>query len=411
MATKDSKNVGNPLDLEKQPLKNKDLTGGQSFGSVDVGRIKLPDAHQDDIAWDCSQYDGELVNNWKILGYMAGGAFDNLSILKCMACSMVVSCFVAYLTYNRKEALFIKPSKVEELGTFLNVFVGFLLGFFLRSSMTRWHECVHAFMDLLEAIRCMHMQMCALGVDADRVELLNRYGLLSAWLLHLSLNSDSHKNPTRQDSLLADAAQKEALWGLLNKYRPHLAQPAEKELLFPYNDCYSLLWTWAASLIGRMAQDGEIPPMASPTYGRIINIIEVAYGSIRDVKIMRKVKAPFIYTHTLACLVHFNTLINSWSFGIILGMTLQVALGKHDGSLQEEFPHLVVSLFMQLCISMVAPWMYLTVLEVCVCVSQPFTFLDTKIPGLHLIENLEDDLANASVMVANTKWMKPRFQK
>merc|ERR1719458_1173454 len=100
--------------------------------------------------------------------------------------------------------------------------------------------------------------------------------------------------------------------------RPSLIEPHEKPMLLRQKDGYSLLWTWAASLIGRMAQDGEIPPMASPTYGRIINIIEVAYGSIRDVKIMRKVKAPFVYTHTLACLVHFNTLINSWSFGIIL---------------------------------------------------------------------------------------------
>jgi len=49
-------------------------------------------------------------------------------------------------------------------------------------------------------------------------------------------------------------------------------------MLMQHAESYALLWTWVASLIGRMAQNGEIPPMPSPTYGRILNIVQQAYA-------------------------------------------------------------------------------------------------------------------------------------
>jgi len=165
-----------------------------------------------------------------------------------------------------------------------------------------------------------------------------------------------------------------------------------------------------ASLIGRMSQDGEIPPMASPTYGRILEIVEMAYGSIRDVRVLHLIKAPFIYAHTLAILVHLNHILNAISFGLLMGITAQVSMGKTENKLG-ELPQLVGSLCMQFCMSFVAPFLYLALLDVCVCISQPFTYQDTKIPALQLIHNLEEDLANATVMADNIKWEKPCFKK
>jgi len=137
----------------------------------------------------------------------------------------------------------------------------------------------------------------------------------------------------------------------------------------------------------------------------------MAYGSIRDVRAMHLVKAPFVYVHTLAILVHVNNILNAISFGLVLGMTVEVAMGKDGGKHSNDLPKLVISLLMQFCISMVVPFLYLALLEVCVCVSQPFTFEDSKIPSLQFIRNLEQDIANATVMGDNTKWDKPRFKK
>jgi len=366
---------------------------------------------QGDSAWDSSCYNMASVNSYKILFVMTGAAFDNISILKCMVGSMLISIGVAMLACYQEHALFIEMDRVHTLGTFLNVFVGMLLGFFVSSAMNRWYGCCQGFMDLLEAIRCLQMQMFALGVDIDLINKLNRYGTLSAWLLHFSLNSECKKNPREERVDMTEEEQKEALWSTLESIRPNLALPHEKEMLYRFLDCYGLLWTWIPSLIGRMAQDGHTPPMASPTYGRLINLVEWAYGSIRDVRSMHRIKAPFVYVHTLAILVHFNTMLNSVSFGMILGMTVKVGSQWGESPLQSKLPALVTSVFMQFCISMVAPFLYLCLLEVSVCVSQPFIFMDSKIPSQQLIQRLEEDLVNAKDMADNTKWEKPRFKK
>jgi len=291
----------------------------------------------------------------------------------------------------------------------MNVFVGLLLGFFLSSSVLRWYGCVNAFLQLLDAVRSMHMQMVALGVGKERSELLSRYGILSAWLLHLSLNITSRKSGEREEQI-SDSEKLERTWSDLERFRPRLVNPREKERLLHHQECYALLWTWVASLIGRMSQDGEIPPMASPTYGRIIEIVELAYGSIRDVRTLHLVKAPFIYVHTLAVLVHVNHILNSISFGFVMGMTSKV-LTDHGEYKIRELSKMVSCLFMQFCMGMVAPFLYLALLDVCVCISQPFTYKDSKIPALPAIKNLEEDIINATVMADNTKWQKPRFKK
>jgi hypothetical protein len=382
-----------------------------TFGDDEDTYPAMPEVEQENIAWDSAQYNMGAVNSWRILLVMSGSAFDNVSILTCMLYALLISFGVALFAFHSDLAVFIKMETVHALGTFLNVFVGMLLGFFVSSSMNRWHGCVQGFMELLEAVRCMQMQMVALGVSNERIDTLNRYGLSSAWLLHLSLNNECRKYP-REKVHESEDEHKKKLWTCMKQLRPHLVNSREKKLLYEYEQCYSLLWTWVASLIGRMAQDGEIPPMASPTYGRIINIVEWAYSSIRTVRMMHRIKVPFIYVHTLAILVHINTMLNAISFGLILGMTVKVAAGKDDGKIaNQKLPHLVASLFMQFCISMVAPFLYLCLLEVSVCISQPFTFMDSKIPSHSLVLSLEEDLANAKEMSENTKWQKPQFKK
>jgi len=391
------------MDLEKQPLLEGKSQNQPIFGSIQESTGQMTPINNHD-EWDSTKYDITIMTSWKAFAVVKGAAFVNGSIWRCMMFSVGLSCCVAFASFLSSEVLMIKREKVVRLGTFLNVFVGMLLGFFLKSSMTRWHGCINSFMELLDAVRSMHMQMTALGVDRERSQMLSRFGILSAWLLHLSLNSE-------RKALLPEQILREKMWDGLERIRPHLVQPREKEKLLQHKECYALLWTWVASLIGRMSQNGEIPPMASPTYGRIINIVEMAYGSIRDVREMHLVKAPFVYVHTLAVLVHVNNILNSISFGLVLGMTSHAILGKDGGKHSNDLPRLLIDLLVQFCISYVAPFLYLALLEVCVNVSQPFTYQDAKIPSLTLIRALEEDIANATVMGDNTKWDKPRFKK
>jgi len=247
--------------LEKQPLL-KQLGKGlaDTWGAVDDSGPVMK-GKQGDSGWDSSGYNMASVNSYKILFVMTGAAFDNISILKCMVGSMLISIGVAMLACYQEHALFIEMDRVHTLGTFLNVFVGMLLGFFVSSAMNRWYGCCQGFMDLLEAIRCLQMQMFALGVDIDLINKLNRYGTLSAWLLHFSLNSECKKNPREERVDMTEEEQKEALWSTLESIRPNLALPHEKEMLYRFLDCYGLLWTW---ILLDWADGSRWP---HPTYG------------------------------------------------------------------------------------------------------------------------------------------------
>eukprot|EP00419_Tripos_fusus_P027704 CAMPEP_0172717896 /NCGR_PEP_ID=MMETSP1074-20121228/72843_1 /TAXON_ID=2916 /ORGANISM="Ceratium fusus, Strain PA161109" /LENGTH=436 /DNA_ID=CAMNT_0013542949 /DNA_START=164 /DNA_END=1474 /DNA_ORIENTATION=+ len=423
----------NAADLERQPLLDKPkeepqkwgwwpFSGGGDgksprknyFGNFFSGSKAKKTEDPIDDEWDSTQYDITRITSWSAFGMVKGCAWDNHSLWRCMGLALLLSVAVALGAFFMPHAVLVKPEKLEKLGTFLNVFVGLLLGFFLASSMNRWYGCVNAFLELLDAVRSMQMQMTALGVAHDKSETLSRYGILSAWLLHLSLNLDSDECQTNGPKGKEDTENSKVskLWAKLEEHRPQLALPQEKQKLMQHKECYALLWTWVASLIGRMSQDGEIPPMASPTYGRILNIVQEAYGSIRNVRALQMIKAPFIYVHTLAILVHVNNILNAISFGLVLGITFSGVFADDKYEIgKRQRAHLYSSLFMQFCFSMVAPILYLALLDVSVCISQPFTHHDAKIPAMKFIRSLEEDLKNAAQMGDNPPhWEKPYFK-
>jgi hypothetical protein len=268
--------------------------------------------------------------------------------------------------------------------------------------MTRWYSCVNAFLQLLDAVRSLQTQMIALGVNQKEIDTLSRFGILSAWLLHFSLDPDRTDDPDMTQHIIER----------LESIRPCLIEPHEKPMLLRQKDGYALLWTWVASLIGRMAQDGEIPPMASPTYGRILNIVQRAYGSIRDVRALHLIKTPFIYIHTLAILVHVNNILNAIAFGLVCGIMCASLMGKFAGGGEEGWANLCTSLFLQFCFSMLAPVLYLALFDVSVCVAQPFTYQDAKIPAARFIVGMEEDLRNATHIGNHpVHWEKPSFKK
>jgi len=329
--------------------------------------------------------------------------------------ALLLSFVVATCIATVPDIVLVDAVKIEKLGTFLNVFVGMLLGFYLASSMNRWYGCVSAFLELLDAVRSMQMQMTALGVDPKRNETLSRFGILSAWLLHLSLNLESDAGEKGKPVNNGDGQQKDRaarIWKKLDQHRPQLALPQEKEKLMQYSESYALLWTWVASLIGRMAQEGEIPPMASPTYGRILNIVQVAYSSIRNVRALQQIKAPFVYVHTLAILVHINNILNAMSFGLVMGIAFSATFAEDSYDIRmRQRAHLYSSLFMQFCFSMVAPILYLALLNVSINISQPFTYHNAKIPAMKFIRNLEEDVSNAARLGETPPdWEKASFK-
>jgi len=398
-------------DLESQPLLEKqepDLEL-QYFKHVFSARSDMSGNSNafEEEDWDGTLYDITLIPTWNAFTTVKGSILDNGTLWIGTACSFLISMSVVVVSLVWPGLVVADPEVLQKLAVFLKYFVGALLGFFLSSSIKRWFACSNSFMQLLDAVRSMQMQLIALGVRAEQSETINRYGVLSAWLLHLNLNKEYDRNrPKPTNDKDKQQEQIERVWQQLMKRRPNIVKPGEKRLLMQYKDASALLWTWVASLVGRMAKDGDIPPAASPTYGRILDIVQQAYGCIRSLRTIKDVNAPLPYIHTLVILVHTNNLLNALSFGFMLSMAIEEKKNLSTSNWRFD-----IGLFTSFCLSVLGPTLYLSLLEVAVCISQPFAYQDAKIPTVRFIRTLEADIQNAAAVAdAVPSWKKPMYK-
>jgi len=332
---------------------------------------------------------------------------------------VAVVCTITILAVPNPATL--KVAKFTEISKFLNVVVGLLLGFFMSSSMNRWHSCVNGFLELLDAIRNLQMQFVALGVPEKENNLCLRYGFASAWLLYGQLLVETKKLTATQST------DREMMWKKLVKKVAHIDRTENSFLLVDWEvkvlrttrDPPGMMWMWVAALIGRLAQDGWIPPMASPTYGRIMNLCQSAHGGIRQVRAAISVQAPLTYTHMLATLVHINNLLNAITFGLVSGVAIGTAMqahkmgnynNRHDASMREstqDWQNMAVT-FMY---CFFGPLLYQALLLISMHLAQPFDSEDAKIPLDRLLHQLEVDMCNGRDLVDHMDFEKPAFKQ
>lgn len=259
------------------------------------------------------------------------------------------------------------------------------------------------------------MQLHALGVEHTKLKMCLRYGVLSASFLIHELRTRKFPDAERLEA-------NERMWeGLVKDNASEYLRllPGEREVLEPVADTAGQMWIWIASLIGRMAMDGDVPPMASPTYGRIMNLGQEAQQALRQVRTELVVQMPFVYVHTLATLVHFNSILLAVNLGFSCGVTMH---GIQDFTLYHEHlkanPAIAQPLTSQLQTFIVeltrgffGPLLFQAFLEIGISVVSPFTDSDAAIPVRRLMKNLERDLTESFILAENTpNWERPSFK-
>merc|ERR1719469_1579861 len=142
-----------------------------------------------------------------------------------------------------------------------------------------------------------------------------------------------------------------------------------------------------------------------------MNLVQAANGSIRTVKLAIRVQAPFIYVHMLATLVHVNNIFNAISFGIVLGSTFGTGmqfLGKNAQSKEGDFIADVENVVISFVISLIGPFLYQVLLEVSLCIAQPFSTGEVQLPTGRLLDDLQRDLSDAiRIGAAPPSWEAP----
>lgn len=344
--------------------------------------------------------------------------WDNPPLWAVMRRLLTLAIVIGVLAYNFiPDPTLLDASKFSEISRMLSLFVTMMLAFFLSTSVNRWIHCVTGFLNLFNAVRNLAMQLHTLGVPRERIDICMRYGVLSAkFLVHelriRKLPADKQKVAT------------EALWKHLesgpSQYTTLL--PEERKILEPIADKAGQMWIWVGSLVGRMAMDGDVPPMASPTYGRIMGLAQSAQEGLRQVRTSIIVQMPFVYVHTLACLVHLNCILLVITLGLALGVTSHgirqyvhhYYYEAHPDPSIQVIPLTVQlqSLIVETLKGVIGPLLFQAFLEIAISVVSPFSDSDAAIPVQRLTTSLETDLQQSFLLADKPPhWEKPTFKQ
>jgi len=306
-------------------------------------------------------------------------------------------------------------SKWEALSNILNSFVGLLLGFFMSTSMSRWYACMTGFLQVFDSVRALQRQLYSLGVPTAQTDNILRFGVLSSRMLTVDMHLKAMHDHSKE--------RVEEMWGTIAAGRGLYTSITDQEMetLRQTADPPGTIWTWVAMFIGRLSQDGWVPPMGSPTYGAIMETVESARKGIRDARTSTIVTPPFIYVQMLAALVHINNIIDAIGFGLTLGAAWATALQEKNlgvysdedkvtkGHVARDTQDVIVSMFF----GFFGPLIYQALLEVSIAIAQPFSSEDGEIPTRWLLHNLENDLLDNKRAASQLPkgWLQPHFKE
>jgi predicted membrane chloride channel (bestrophin family) len=411
-------------DLEaSQPLldktsDNKDVSYKATATQPDFEKMFADLDNQPPIIQDPMSYNLTWLKSFATFGVWDRTVWDNPPLWAVMRRLMTLALVIAVLAYNViPDPTLLDASKFSEISRMLSLFVTMMLAFFLSTSVNRWIHCVTGFLNLFNSVRNLAMQLHTLGVPRERIDICMRYGVLSAkFLVHelriRKLPADKQKEATQ------------ALWKHLESgpspYTTLLKQ--EQEILEPINDKAGQMWIWVGSLVGRMAMDGDVPPMASPTYGRIMGLAQSAQEGLRQVRTSIIVQMPFVYVHTLACLVHLNCILLVISMGLAIGVTTHGIRQYVHHYYYEEHPDPTIqvipltaqlqSLIVEFLKGILGPLLFQAFLEIAISVVSPFSDSDAAIPVSRLTASLETDLQQSFLLADKPPhWEKPTFKQ
>lgn len=359
-------------------------------------------------------YDPTELSEWQAFLISAKTVWKNSSLwsmmTKLVLLSIGVACFVC-LTSLDPTSLRVREFRL--IGTYLNVFVAFLLGLFMSINLQRWLNCVDSLCRAFEAIRGMQVQLHALGATEERIHHIMRYGVCACRLLTEKLYARSLASHDREEFVKAMWMDMQEGVYMLNK--------SEVQILSTKHEPSSLIWVWVGSILGRMAQDGEIPPMPSPTFCSLVADCQRAQDSLRQVENEVSVQTPFIYVHTLAIVVHFNNILASITFGLTLGASTGVVLaqqGAHwyavkvTSETEKPLAKVVENVIIAVITCFVGPLLFQAFLLIGFSISSPFQLSEAAIPTDKLLDRLENTLQEGNEVARQLPgtWKAPSFR-
>mmetsp|Transcript_155581 Transcript_155581/g.290348 ORF Transcript_155581/g.290348 Transcript_155581/m.290348 type:complete len:426 (+) Transcript_155581:53-1330(+) len=419
------------MDCQAPLTNHKDLEGGKS--DLEAGKSygsfphENPDFHksfasESATVEDSMTYSLPWLRTWAPLFLISGTVWHSMTFWKMMGQLLLLATLVALAAYNLlPDPEYLDTTKFGNIVSVLTLFVSLMLSFFLSASVSRWLGSVDGFEQLFQSIRMLALQFHALGTNRERADACLRYAMMSAHFLVYELGMMKLQDQDRA-SVTSDMWDKYlAKPGNTRKYST--LYPEEKQILDNCDmDNTACMWLWISTLIGRCAADGQIPPMASPTYGRIMNLANSAQTGLRAVKTAVVVQMPFVYVHLLSVLVHVTCILQAINLGLSMGVSWHAIrkYWKHyygpgsDGLPDSQIVPLTAHV-QTICVDgfkgILGPLLYQAFFDIGVTISSPFSYPGAGVPVERMIDNLEKELDCYNQLAEKPPfWDPPSFQ-
>lgn len=374
---------------------------------------------------DTMEYRTSVLTTWELLTISYEIVWTSSTLWIMMFQLGMVSFFtfaITVLVVPNPSAM--KVSKFTDVSKFLTIAVGLLLGLLLSMTMKRWHNAVAGFMSLLDSVRNMQMHLVSLGVPKEKALLGLRYCYASAYLLYGQLLADFSDEKRKDLDLMWEKLLQKVAY-LDGSFKTKMLTEREVDILAKTRDPPGMIWIWVTAYIGRLSQDGWIPPMQSPTFSRIMDVCDSAHGGIRTVRAAISIEDPLIYTHMLATLTHINNILCALSFGLVAGIACGTWMMRYFShfyrgvkELQDDAPATDLSVMrdwqsmaVSFLYSFVCPLVYQALLIVAMQLAQPFNHSVVRPPMDRLLHDLEADLCYGRDMTKHIKFKEARFKE
>jgi hypothetical protein len=367
---------------------------------------------------DTMTYQISGLVSWEVFTGYPCTVWDNDTLWYMMRRLVGVALLVAVVEFMIvPDPIGMDPTLFDSVGTMLNVFVGLLLSFFLTSNVNRWIQIVNGFLNLFNSTRNLQLVMHAFGAKRENSDRVLRYCVLSGHFVTRDLQQCVMPKAQREPAaakMWEDLEQSETTYSKL--------LPEEREQLQGVEDPSGMCWTWVMSMLGRMSQDGELPPFGAGTFGMVLTNACNAKKGMDGLRDCIKVQMPFVYVHTVATLVQLNNLLAAVSLGLTIGATLGGTCARFNKTLKiyeepmthEQRPIMedIQEVLVQLFRCFVAPVLYQAFFEIGVSIASPFYSEDGTIPAERLLARLERDLLDSSEKADSPPgWVAPCMKK
>ncbi|CEM15838.1 unnamed protein product [Vitrella brassicaformis CCMP3155] len=332
-------------------------------------------------------YDERVFSTWRVFMYCTGTVFSSKTLWAscCVYWGLALTLCVS-LAYWEPEAERISHESFQNIVNYFATIIGFLLGLYLSTALSRWWAARQCISELWCWIANL-VVVASVHLPEDMKEakaMLRRYGLAS---FHLTFDAARGSEDLNE---LMDR-------GLLTKEEAAILQRGNAAKA-------ELVWGWVLKLFSLLAEKGRFahPDMA---LGVAHKISLSARSAVSNTWTYVDTQLPFSYVHLLGILVHINSIFVGLLSGIVLGKcTARVADNERApmmGFARDEYTTPFASradawnvsqlLIQQLLFLFTIPVFYHGLLRLAERISNPFGYDETDFPKELYCQMLEEE--------------------